>query len=560
MKQATDGQDIFLMLKSWANQFGDEAALKKADLLRQCAFLPLKKTKLITDYHQTLIFILTHADNQEIESLAREELNRICDTVLELPKTKQEALSRSGIAFTETQGTFSLVIMKWLTEQFPDEVSIHSFDEAGIHPKELLKHCLQPLEFEMAGDETLNKLKWLQKASGLKKSNELLKWLVSEVSHLPLSTALKEQLFESLKLYIRIQSVHPQVSRTYGSIGISKTYYHTSGLLKKFDERALIHKKLPPAKKLTEAELRSVQSTARLALILLNREIDPVTHGHPEDICFYELEHGLSIALFSMTPEMRLPIESYIGFMMFKNGYPMSYGGAWLFGKRSLIGINIFEAFRGGESAFVFAQLLRTYKQAFGAEYFEVEPYQFGKNNPEGLRSGAFWFYHRFGFRPLNEELNGLAEEEHRKIIWQKGYRSSLETLKKFTAGNLGVQFGKGMEPLNPRHISHFITHQISTFFKGDRHSAYKYGEGLLKKHLRVTSKSLTSKDSEGFKKLVLFAALCLNLESMNAADKEMLLKLMILKGSDEFYYCRLFHHFPFQKCFKREILDFKIK
>ncbi|MBK9983286.1 MAG: hypothetical protein IPP15_12935 [Saprospiraceae bacterium] len=57
--------------------------------------------------------------------------------------------------------------------------------------------------------------------------------------------------------------------------------------------------------------------------------------------------------------------------------------------------------FRNGESAFILAQLLRVYKHVFKLSYFEVEPYQFGLDNPEGIASGAFWFYYRFGFRPL---------------------------------------------------------------------------------------------------------------------------------------------------------------
>lgn len=560
MKSVAKTNSAFELLKSRANQFSTEATAQKLKLLSDCSQLELKQPKLISDYHQTLIFLITYLENSDVQKAAKDELNRLCDAVLCLPESKKATLERSGIAFTETQGTFSLVIMKWLTEKFPAEVSIHSFDEAGVHPSEILKHSLQSMEFELVGDESLNKMKWLQKASGFKKSNELLRWLVTQIDSLVIPTPLKEQLFESLKLYIRIKLVHPQFSRTFGSIGTAKTYFHENGLLRKFDERALISKKLPPAKKLSAEELSSIQATARIALILLNRETDPVTHGRPEDIRFYELENGLSIALFSMTPEMRLPIESYMGFMMFKNGYPMAYGGAWLFGKRSLIGINIFEAFRGGESAFVFAQLLRTYKQAFGAEYFEVEPYQFGKNNPEGLRSGAFWFYHRFGFRPLDKDLNQLAEQEHQKILSREGYRTPIEILKKFTKSNLGVHFGKGMEPLSPQHISHFITEVISKHFKGDRHAAVKYSMELLRKNLKMPLKPKDECAKEGFSKLAVFSALCLDTGNMSNKDKNDLLKFMELKGSDEFEYCLQFHRFPYEKYLKKDILEFKVK
>jgi len=237
----------------------------------------------------------------------------------------------------------------------------------------------------------------------------------------------------------------------------------------------------------------------------------------------------------------------------------MSYGGAWLFGKRSLIGINIFEAFRGGESAFVFAQLLRTYKQAFGAEQFEVEPYQFGKNNPEGLRSGAFWFYHRFGFRPLDKKLFALAEQEHQKILAVKGYRTALEVLKQFTKSNLGVNFGKDAEGIKPAVISHFLTRRIAVQFKGNRHTAFEWSKKQLKQETGIDITQLTKHEKQGLIKLGLFVALCLDLKNMSAVGKKTLVKLIKEKGSSEFEYARICREFPFEKYIVSALKEFKV-
>jgi hypothetical protein len=547
------------LLKVYAD-LSAEATEQKIQLLEKCSAIRFNKIKDVKQYHDVLLFLSAYAENKHILSLAKEEMNRLCDVTINLTETKKEQLTNGGIAFTETQGTFSFVLMKWLLSQYPNEISIHSFDEAGAHPKDLLKHGLNEMEFELTGDEELSKLKWLEKVSGFKNKKDILKWLLTCIDEMQLESVLKEQLFESLKLYITIQPLHPQFSRSFGSIAIGNRYFHEYGLLKKFNELELINKKLPAEKKLSTEQKEDVLKTARIALALLNRETDPVTYGTVDGVKVYDLEHGLSIALFSINPQLRLPIESYMGFMMFKNGHPMSYGGAWLFGKRSLIGINIFEAFRGGESAFVFAQLLRTYKQAFGAEQFEVEPYQFGKNNPEGLKSGAFWFYHRFGFRPLDEKLFKLAEEEHQKIVGTKGYRSSIEILKQFTKSNLGVNFGKSMESLKPSHISHFITYSIAKHFKGDRSLAFKWSQGILKKELGITYSKLNKEEQYGFKKLSVFAALCLNLQKLTTTDKATLIKLIKEKGSSEFNYCHTYNKFPFEKYFVKELKEFKAK
>jgi len=160
----------------------------------------------------------------------------LCDAVLELSDIKKDSLSSSGIAFTETQSSFSLKIMLWLANTYPNDVSLHSFDEEGLHPKELLKHSMNEMEFEMISDEKLSKLKWLEKASGFKKNKDILKWYLNKVDELPLNDQLKEQLFESTKLYTSIIPTNPKFSRSFGSASISSRYFHSNGILKKFNE------------------------------------------------------------------------------------------------------------------------------------------------------------------------------------------------------------------------------------------------------------------------------------------------------------------------------------
>ena len=101
----------------------------------------------------------------------------------------------------------------------------------------------------------------------------------------------------------------------------------------------------------------------------------------------FNLEKGYSIGLYRMQKEQQLSIESYIGYLVFKNGIPVAYGGGWIFGERCQFGINILAPFRGGESAYLFSQLLRVYYQHFEVKRFVVKPYQFGKNNNEALQN-----------------------------------------------------------------------------------------------------------------------------------------------------------------------------
>ncbi len=531
--------EILNQLRAATLSFGPETATVKCDLLVKASQIKFKKTTSILKYHDLLLFLSSYPESKQQLKLALDEMRRLVEAIKFLPDSKKEKLDLSGLAFTSTHGGFSISLIKWLLKEFPGTASIHSFDEEGIHPKEVLKHALGEMEFEIASDEKLKPGAWVAKASGTKNGTKQLQWIIQQFDKIAASDLIKDQLMESLKLYVTVEPKHENFSRSFGKPEQDKMFFHDKGILKKFDEHELINRKLPAPKKLSQQQKHEIINSSRVALCLLNRETDPVTYCNEDGLLYYELEHGLSIALFSMLPARRLPLESYIGFMMFKNGYPMAYGGGWVFGKRSLLGINIFEAFRGGESAFVFAQLLRSYKNAFGADYFEVEPYQFGKDNPEGLRSGAFWFYYRFGFRPVDEQLNKLATKESQRIQSEKGYRSPVSTLKLFTKGNVSVNFKGDQKPVNPSDISKYISNQIAKQFNGDRMAAEKWCNTKLKKELGISSK-----------KLNLFYGLCLKTEKLSANDKAKFKKWILEKANDEFEYIKLCNQIKFNYTF----------
>jgi hypothetical protein len=196
---------------------------------------------------------------------------------------------------------------------------------------------------------------------------------------------------------------------------------------------------LPPGKKATEHLL----SVVRFSLMLTLRETDPSTFADPASLRLFQLERGVSVALYGLKAERQLPLQSYVGYTLFRNGVPVAYGGAWIFGRTARFGLNVFEAFRGGESGFLMAQLLRVYRQVFSLQSVDVEPEQFGRDNPDGIRSGAFWFYYRYGFRPVDPKLGELAQREDRKRQKDPAYRSSERTLIRLAQSDLRLSWEK---------------------------------------------------------------------------------------------------------------------
>jgi hypothetical protein len=131
-----------------------------------------------------------------------------------------------------------------------------------------------------------------------------------------------------------------------------------------------------------------------------------------------------------MKTERRQPIDSYMSYVTFKNGLPVAYGGSWILFDSSRTALNVFPAYRGGESRYSFEEVMNLHKKVYCLNRFTVDPYQIGKDNDDGIQSGSFWVYHHIGFRPIKEKQKKLAEEEYLKIKATPGYRTSPKVLK----------------------------------------------------------------------------------------------------------------------------------
>jgi len=70
----------------------------------------------------------------------------------------------------------------------------------------------------------------------------------------------------------------------------------------------------------------------------------------------------------------------------------------------------------------------------FGVGRFEAESYQLGHGNAEGIRSGAYWFYDRLGFRTKDEALAKVADAERANMARDRSHRTSADVLKRLAS------------------------------------------------------------------------------------------------------------------------------
>ena len=116
---------------------------------------------------------------------------------------------------------------------------------------------------------------------------------------------------------------------------------------------------------------------------------------------------------------------------------PIGYIEGLAFFDRLEIGFNMYYTFREGESAWIYAQVLKLHRDALGVTSFSIDPYQLGFENAEAIDSGAFWFYRKLGFRPTDRGVAARLALEERRIAAEPTYRSSRRTLERLVTHNL---------------------------------------------------------------------------------------------------------------------------
>jgi hypothetical protein len=440
------------------------ADARARERLAQCAHAPLPAGRALVRHAASLLFIAAHPTSRELLRAVHAEQDRIARALAARPKA---GLDNTGLPHTRTVAPFTADLVAWLMTR-PD-VALTLASRIGRRPgpwHDVLAQTLPALEREWttvgAGDREL-----LDELIG--RRADPVRFLCGEFGRLKLPAPVADALWERLGVEFALAPQDPRISLAGNRLALGPPFFHRGRATgAEAEARVLVARALPRPRPLTPRTRAGVLDACRWALALRQRETDPATYADPATVRVYALERGMSVALYAPRADRQLPLESYVGYTAFKNGYPCAYGGAWVFGRRALFGINVFEEFRGGESGVLLGQLLRTYRQSFGVGRFEVEPYQFGAGNEDGLRSGAFWFYYRHGFRPVDAPLARLAAREARRRAADPDHRSSLATLRTLATGNVELILDARPAP-RVADVRERITRLIRDRFGGDR-------------------------------------------------------------------------------------------
>ncbi len=455
-------------LKRLLQLFDADSLAEKKSLLHLLLKSRTKDPDQIAACYGLVLWMLAYPSGKAELDLVKRVLRYLARLLKQISPAGQEKLVNTGLPFTPLRCALSPDLLRMLPFYGVNCV-YDSQDADGVHPQEVFGHFLSPAENEALQMRSLSAEQYLETVfgSGPNRINRMLEHLFS--SGLPYS--VRDEFWNRLNVYPEIR-LNEQQSQGFLSAPVTQWFFN-SGIQKKADMPAMCDAPLPDAALLSEEQRHDLLKVMRLALLGLRRETDPVTYADENSLEYYELDRGISVALIGAVPERRQAYESYIGYMAFRNGIPVSYGGAWLFGKRALFGINIFEAFRGGESAQIFCSLISLYHRRYQASHFEVEPYQYGADNPEGIKSGAFWFYYRLGFRPKDKKIAALAARKWSKILSDKKYKTPVNILKKFTESRIFIDIHKNdLLPPDPLTLGEGILNFTAKKYRSDRKPA----------------------------------------------------------------------------------------
>lgn len=446
------------------NRYGKQAASEKIELLNSISSKTVKNKTTAASLYTALLFLVAYPDNKTIYTAANRLLQEL-QVNLQANEKLGYSLYNSGITGTTLCAAFSFEMVKWLRETRPAEIKFNSFEATDAQIQSILSVVMTKTESEILQDANAEWKGWLKQ---LKKPGEdMLDQFIAIFDSSDIRPEVKDELWNAIGINVEINFT----SHCCLPASLTRVYYNRSLIRKQIKQHAI---QKPIHVKLGQHEAEQIVDCSRMILLRKLRELDPISFSAAKNVSYYHLERGISIALMGMVADRRHPIDSYMGYLVFKNGLPVAYAGSWILFDSARIGLNVFSDYRGGEAKFIFDQVLQLHAKVYHLKRFTVDPYQVGKENSDGINSGAFWIYYHAGFRPLEKLQKELAEEEENKIRSKKGYRSPAPVLKTLANSRLELVLQKTAVRFDATDMSRLYAAILAKKHKGDQRLAEK--------------------------------------------------------------------------------------
>jgi hypothetical protein len=443
----------------------------------------------------------------------------------------RDELENTGVAGTVYRYPFNYQMSQWLAATYGRAVTVdwatykrHTWDEiAG-----LLSLTVAWAENEGLDDDDVPSWDWIAFAKkGDRRSD--LQWLLAMIQRGGFEPTVAQHLFEGLSLPLVWDLSASPDAITNARLPVSRVFYHQELRRERpADFAAAVRRPAAPLTRLVPARADRIIHAARAALSQREREFHVIVHANRDETYRFDAGRGLEICVFGLIQPLRLTLEADYGAILIKNGVPIGYGYAALFFDRADIAINIFPTYRAGESPHVFVQFAALFHHHFGARKLIMRRYQLGWQNPEGLEAGSFWFYHKLGFRSVDQRVRRLADAEAQRLARRNGARSDDVMLKRLARSDMVLCLdgtpAERFRDIDVKRVGLAVTRLIERRFGGDRRRAVAVLSARVARALGVP------RIAELEPRLAPVAALIPDLARWPAADKRRLGALILAK------------------------------
>lgn len=534
-------------------RFDDRAsAARTLKVLAQLEKRQFRDAAALIRFHEILLFMRAYPQSVEVLRHVEKLLNTFSQRVRLLSDAggdlaPLEYVEVSGIAGTIVEDTFSYQITRWLVRRYSSRVSINwELHEDEYRLAATWPRFLPLLEEDALVEANVPYLNWLREAKGRAHGSDL-SWLIERFEQLPLSEKDKAELYESLKIYVRWELGNSRATRTRMKRPVQKVFYHTEALLRRSDVSLTdeFAKPLIPLKKLSHAEGEAVLDLARETSIVRYRELYGFTHGDAARVLRADIGRGVEVFMMGVPPQRRLPLRAYHAGLILKNGIPVCYVESLTLFERMEIGFNLYYTFREGESAWLYARVLKILRQMLNVTVFSIDPYQLGHENEEGIESGAFWFYRKLGFRPTLAGQAKILEGEERKLAARSLYRTSPDILRSLSLGHMLLEIPHAPERrwdnFRIRNVGLAVQRRMASRFNGDAAQMRRACVEQIARALNVQVESWKQAERQAFEDFALVLSLIPDLARWTEDEKSDVARIIRAKaGADESRYVRL--------------------
>ncbi len=515
------------------NEFGNGYGQRKHDLLSALENRTLPRATDVLRLHESLCFLRAFPDDAKLLAQLERMLSGFAERV-DVRRHRDE-LANTGIAGTPIYFRFFAASAYWLAQRWGAYLTI-DWDEFERRDQLELWLASMTLYCETQGLDAyaFDVREWIDLLKGPDETDA--KFLLQRFERMPMSGRAGEVLLEDLDVPLALQPGPDTPARTREKHASAAVVYQTRPLSRHRPTIKEIAEWRIKTRKVSPREGRKVVELARAAMATRSRDLDAFAYGSHHDVLMTDCEDGLQIVCIGVVPERRLLLETLYGYMVMKNGVPVGYGAITGLFNSVELAYTIFDTFRSAEAAMMLGWMLTVAKRLFDADTILIDSYQIGKDNEDALRSGAWWFYQKLGFRPRDRNALRVMRSEQKRMRTNPTHRSTVKTLAQLAEHDLFLNLGDarddvlGLLPLADvgLQLSNFLAKQ----FGADRENAARVCSRDAQKLLGVRNLSRFSVGERlAWNWWAPLVVILPNIKRWPRADKRALVSLIRAKG-----------------------------